>query len=69
METQETFRKEAGAAACAVFACGAAGAHHRGNDAPKTRAHVARNGARVKYGQRHRDRRRERNDLQRRRRL
>ena len=58
METQKTFRKEAGAAACAVFARGAAGARHRGNDAPKTRAHVARNGARVKYGQRHRDRRR-----------
>lgn len=35
METQETFRKEAGAAACAVFARGAAGARHRGNDAPK----------------------------------
>ena len=67
METQETFRKEAGAAACVVFARGAAGARHRGNDAPKTRAHVARNGARVKYGQRHRDRRRERDDLQRRR--
>ena len=67
METQETFRKEAGAAACAVFARGAAGARHRGNDAPKTRAHVSRNGARVKYGQRHRDRRRERDDLQRRR--
>ena len=50
METQKTFRKEAGAAACAVFARGAAGARHRGNDAPKTRAHVARNGARVKYG-------------------
>ena len=45
METQETFRKEAGAAACAVFARGAAGARHRGNDAPKTRAHVSRNGA------------------------
>ena len=69
METQKTFRKEAGAAAYAVFARGAAGARHRGNDAPKTRAHVARNGARVKYGQRHRDRRRERDDLQRRRRL
>lgn len=36
METQKTFRKEAGAAACAVFARGAAGARHRGNDAPKT---------------------------------
>lgn len=63
------FQERSGRCCLCCFARGAAGARHRGNDAPKTRAHVARNGARVKYGQRHRDRRRERNDLQRRRRL